>query len=132
VLANIINRAWLKTKVITLVAFNLKGAFNGVNNRSLDARLEAKGILTVARNWIRSFIEDRLASILFDDFESTTAPLENTGLAQGSPLSPILFAFFNSDIVDQPVNFHGGVSAYIDNYFRWRAGKSAEENIKKL
>jgi hypothetical protein len=118
--------------VITLVAFDLKGAFNGVNNRSLDARLEAKGIPTVARNWIRSFMEDRRASISFDDFESATAPLENAGLAQGSPLSPILFAFFNSDLVDQPVDFHGGASAYIDDYFRWRAGKSAEENIKKL
>jgi hypothetical protein len=31
VLANEIDRAWLKNKVITLVAFDLKGAFNGVN-----------------------------------------------------------------------------------------------------
>lgn len=132
VLANAIDRAWLKTKVVTLVAFDLKGAFNGVNKKTLDARLEAKGIATIARNWIRSFMEDRLANITFDDFESAVAPLENAGLAQGSPLSPILFTFFNSDLVDQPVDYHGGASAYIDDYFRWRAGRSAEENIKKI
>jgi hypothetical protein len=37
-------------------------------------------------------------------------PCANAGLAQGSPLSPILFAFFNCDLVDQPVDFHGGAS----------------------
>jgi hypothetical protein len=81
VLANAINRAWLKQKVIILVAFNLKEAFNGVNNRSLDARLKAKEIPTIVRNWIRSFIENRLANITFDDFESSVASLENAGLA---------------------------------------------------
>ncbi|EGD99960.1 hypothetical protein TESG_08624 [Trichophyton tonsurans CBS 112818] len=132
VLANAIDRAWLKMKVVTLVAFDLKGAFNGVNKRSLDARLKTKGIPTKARHWIGSFMEDRQANISFDDFESTVAPLENAGLAQGSPLSPILFTFFNSELVDQPVDYHGGASAYIDDYFRWRAGRSAEENIKKI
>ncbi|EED11833.1 polymerase, putative [Talaromyces stipitatus ATCC 10500] len=48
-LANAIDRAWLQSKVITLVAFDLKGAFNGVNDSSLDAHLQAKGIPTVAR-----------------------------------------------------------------------------------
>jgi ribonuclease HI len=46
--------------------------------------------------------------------------------------SGILFGFFNSDLVDQRVNFHGGASAYIDDYFRWRASRSAEENIRKI
>ena len=34
--------------------------------------------------------------------------------------------------MDQPVDTRGGASAYIDDYFRWRAGPSAAENIKKL
>ena len=121
-----------KSKVVTLIAFDLKGAFNGVNKISLDARLYAQGIPSKARKWIRSFMEARSASIKFDDFETAMEPLENAGLAQGSPLSPILFTFFNSDLVDQPVNFFGGASAYIDDYFRWRVGRSAEDNIKKI
>src|SRR5699024_6686248 len=35
-------------------------------------------------------------------------------------------------LVDQPIDYHGGSSAYIDDYFRWRAGPSAEDNIKKI
>jgi hypothetical protein len=81
---------------------------------------------------IASFMSDRYASIGFDDFRTELAPLANAGLAQGSPLSPILFTFFNSDLVDQPVTFHGGASAFIDDYFRWRVGRSAEENLAKI
>jgi hypothetical protein len=132
VLANAIDRAWLKDRVVTLVAFDLKGAFNGVNKTTLDSRLREKGIPTTARRWIQSFMEGRLTNIKFDGFETGIAPLENAGLAQGSPLSPGLFDFFNSDLVDQPVDTLGGASAYIDDYFRWRIGRTAEENIKKV
>ncbi|EED16644.1 reverse transcriptase, putative [Talaromyces stipitatus ATCC 10500] len=131
-LVNAIDRAWLWSKVITLVAFDLTGAFNGVNDSSLDTRLQAKGILTVARRWIRSFMENRYAGISFNDFQTEISPLEHAGLAQGSPLSPILFGFFNSDLVDQLVDHYGGASAFIDDYFRWRAGQSAEDNIRKI
>lgn len=62
----------------------------------------------------------------------SVAPLPYAGLAQGSPLSPILFAFFNSDLVGQEVNTQGAASAYIDDCFRWRVGKSTEENLQKL
>jgi hypothetical protein len=131
-LSNEINRAWLRSKVITLVAFDLKEAFNGVNKLSLDARLRTKGIPTIARRWIRSFMENRHASICFDDFQTVISLLENASLAQGSPLSLILFRFFNSDLVDQPVDHQGGASAFINNYFRWRTSRSAEENIRKI
>ncbi|CEL10491.1 Putative Reverse transcriptase [Aspergillus calidoustus] len=132
VLANEVDRAWLRSKVVTLIAFDLKGAFNGVNKLSLDVCLQAKGIPTVARLWIGSFMEDRFANISFDDFQTEVSPLENAGLAQGSPLSLILFGFFNSDLVDQPVDCHGGSSAFIDDYFRWRTSRSAEDNITKI
>ncbi|KAG2000761.1 hypothetical protein GB937_010863, partial [Aspergillus fischeri] len=121
VLSNAIDQAWYKHAVMTLVAFDLKGAFNDVNKISLDARLRAKGIPAIARKWIASFMSDRFANIGFDDFRTEVAPLVNAGLAQGLPLSPILFTFFNSDLVDQPVTFHGGASAFIDDYFRWRS-----------
>lgn len=132
VLANAVDRAWLGQRIVTLVAFDRKGAFNGVNNTSLDARLQAKGIPMVTRRWIASFMSGRKATIGFDDYQSEEAPLDNAGLAHGSPLSPILFAFFNCDLVDQPVDFHGGASAFIDDDFHWRVGWSAEENLAKI
>ena len=132
VLANAVDQAWLRGKVVTLVAFDLKGAFNGVNGTTLDARLREKGIPSQAREWIQSFMQDRMASIQFDGFSTEVAPLSFAGLAQGSPLSPILFTFVNSDLVDQVVDTRGGASAYIDDYFRWRVGATAEDNLEKL
>ena len=79
VLANEIDRGWLKNKVITLVASDLKGAFNGVNKQALDLRLKEHGIPTLARRWIQSFMECRTASIKFDNFETQVRPLENAG-----------------------------------------------------
>lgn len=73
-----------------------------------------------------------MASIQFDGFKTEVALLLYAVLAQGFPLSPILFTFFNSDLVGQEVNTQGGASAYIDYYFRWRVGKSTKENLQKL
>ncbi|GCB24323.1 putative 115 kDa protein in type-1 retrotransposable element R1DM [Aspergillus awamori] len=78
------------SRVVTLIAFDLKAAFNGVHQISLDARLKAKGIPLKVRQWISSFMAGWQASVMFDDFETDRLPLENAGLAQGSPLSPIL------------------------------------------
>ncbi|MDN6490718.1 MAG: hypothetical protein L0K41_10005 [Yaniella sp.] len=103
-----------------------------VNKTSLNSCLQARRIPTIARKWSASFMSDRHASIGFDDFRTPMKPLANAGLAQGSPLSPILFAFFNADLVDQPVDHHGGASAFIDDYFRWRVGSSAEANLAKI
>jgi hypothetical protein len=44
VLSSVIDQAWSKHKVVTLIAFNLKGAFNGVNKASLDMSLQARRI----------------------------------------------------------------------------------------
>ena len=92
---------------MTLVAFDPKDVFNGVNKVNLGACLRVRGIPTTARKWIMSFRSDRHASIRFDDFRTEMTPLPNAGLGQSSTLSPIVFAFFNSDLDDQPVTFHG-------------------------
>lgn len=76
--------------------------------------------------------QDRTASIHVDGFSTKVSPLKNPELAQGSPLSPILFTLLNSGLVNQEVDTQGGASAFIDYYFRWRVGKSAEENLRKI
>ena len=68
-------------RVVTLVTFDLKGAFNGVNSTTLNARLKERGIPTAARKWVQSFMEVRSASIMFDGFVIETAPPDNAGLA---------------------------------------------------
>lgn len=77
-------------------------------------------------------MEDRQANIAFDGFSTSVETISSAGLAQGSPLSPILFAFYNSDLVNQSVTLRGGASAFSDDYFRWIVSSSAKGNIEKL
>ena len=42
------------------------------------------------------------------------------------------FMYKPADLVDQRVDHHGGASAFIDDYFRWRIGSSAEANLAKI
>ncbi|EED11537.1 conserved hypothetical protein [Talaromyces stipitatus ATCC 10500] len=58
----------------------------------------------------------------------------NTGIPQGSPLSPILFLFFNADLIEQisaecPEVFMIG---YIDDIFTMAFGNSAAANCRTL
>ena len=132
ILTEAIMKAWRKSKVVSLMAFDLKGAFNGVAKGVLDQCLRRKGIPSEVRKWVQSFMTDRWACIKFDGYTSTPTRIRFPGLPQGSPSSPVLFTFFNSALVDQPVNGSGGASAFIDDYFRWRVGNSVDENLKAL
>jgi len=132
ILTEAIVKAWRKSKVVSLMAFDLKGAFNGVAKGVLDQCLRRKGIPSEARNWVQSFMTDRWACVKFDGYTSAATRIRFPGLPQGSPSSPVLFTFFNSALVDQPVNSGGGASAFIDDYFRWRVGNSVDENLKGL
>ena len=44
-------------------------------------------------------------------------------------MSPILFLFYNADLVERQIINRGGNVAFIDDYTAWVIGESAEENI---
>jgi ribonuclease HI len=132
ILVDAIWKAWRQNKVVTLMALDIKGAFNGVNRLAMDHLLRGMGIPKIAREWTNSFMKDRWACIKFDGYCSDKNLLAFPGLAQGSPYSPILYTIYNQKLVNQMVDDTGGASAFIDDYFRWHCGASAAENVQKL
>jgi hypothetical protein len=60
ILNEAITTAWKHSKVVSLIAFDLKGAFNGVD-KTLDRCLSVKGIPDKVRKWVQSFMSDRWA-----------------------------------------------------------------------
>jgi hypothetical protein len=50
--------------------------------------------------WIASFLNERHTSINVDGFRSQEYAI-STGILQGSPLSPILYLFYNADLIDK-------------------------------
>jgi hypothetical protein len=124
--------AWRGRKVVSLVSFDVKGAYNGVYKDRLLQRLAARGIPSDLVSWIDAFCSGRTATIVVSGQASEVRELEQAGLPQGSPLSPILFLFFNADLVQQQIDQNGGAIAFVDDYTAWVVGTSAAENKERL
>jgi hypothetical protein len=123
-----IYKAWRSKKVLSLISFDVKGAYNGVYKERLLQRLLCRGIPPDIVRWISAFCSDRTAAIQVNGYTSPQLQLPQAGLPQGSPLSPVLFLFFNADLVQQKISDKGGAIAFIDDYSAWVTGPSAEAN----
>ena len=82
-------------------------------------------------NWIDNFCSERTANITVNEYSSELSPLPQAGLPQGTPLSPILFLFFNATLIQQVINAKGGSLAFVNDYTAWVVGDSAEANTDR-
>lgn len=74
----------------------------------------------------------RSVIITVNGHTSILKPLEIARLPQESPLSLLLFLFFNGDLVKSVINKNRGAIAFVDDYSVWITGDSIESNITKL
>ncbi|KAJ0131146.1 Ubiquitin conjugation factor E4 [Fusarium oxysporum f. sp. albedinis] len=124
--------AWRSRHVVSLVSFDMKGAYNGVCKERLLQRMKARGIPDDLLRWIDSFCSKRTATIVINGQSSESRPLPQAGLPQGSPLSPILFLFFNADLVQTQIDRNGGAIAFVDDYTAWVSGPTAQSNRRGI
>lgn len=82
-------------------------------------------------DWIASFLTNR--HIIVKTNEYTTPKLSiNLGLPQGSPLSSILYLFYNGDILDDCAKKGVDAQGYIDDITLIATGRSVKGNSQKL
>ena len=124
--------AWRDGKVLSLVSFDVKGAYNGVDRNVLLQRLRCRQVPETVVRWVESFCSNRQACVLVNGETSDMVDLTQSGLPQGSPLSPILFLFFNADLVQTPINKTQRAIAFVDDYNAWVVGPSARANVERL
>jgi exonuclease III/ribonuclease HI len=127
-----IYEAWREKKVLSVVSFDVKGAYNGVIRKVLIRRLLERQIPVELVRWIDAFCSNRRASIIVNDYCSEAMEIAHPGLPQGSSLSPILYLFFNADLVEIPIGRNRGAMAFVDDFMCWRIGQSADENTSAL
>lgn len=72
--------AWRGRRVLSLVTFDVQGAYNGVNKGVLKDRLQALTIPERLAEWIYSFCSDRQACIAFGSYCSSTSNITYPGL----------------------------------------------------
>jgi hypothetical protein len=124
-------KAWRGRKTLSLVSFDIKGAYNNVATESELRRLRQRQILETIVQWVQDFCTDRQACILVNGSTTDVQALPQAGLPQGSALAPILFLFFNADLV-QSAPKDGSSMAFVDDYSVWIIGPSAEENTRAI
>jgi hypothetical protein len=61
VLVERIYQVWRGGKILTLVSFDVKGAFNGVHSNMLEHRLVVRRVPRLVVDWIRDFCTGRYA-----------------------------------------------------------------------
>jgi hypothetical protein len=123
-----IYKAWRMGRVLSLVSFDVKGAYNGVCKERLLERMKARGIPNRLVKWVDAFCSERTASVVVNGHTSEQQALAQAGLPQGSPLSPVAFLFFNADLVQRRISNNSGSIAFVDDYSAWVTGPTAESN----
>lgn len=96
---NDVHAAWNHDKVTSALTFDIKGYLNFVNHSKLLSALRSKGIPLQIVKWTASFLSNRVAAICIDGIRGELAAVQN-GIPQGSPISPILAAYYTADLLD--------------------------------
>jgi len=132
VLIEKIFEAWKGKRVLSLVTFDVQGAFNGVHAAVLEDRLRERSVPEGMVRWIRSFCEDRTGSVVIGGYTSGCRSIAHAGIPQGSPLSPILYVFYNANLVEGRINKGGGSIGFIDDFTAWRTGPDRATTTERL
>ena len=134
-LTSCIQTAWSSRKncVILMLSLDISGAYDHVSTERLLWILQRKGLPEWVIKYVKNFMQGRRTRVAFDGYESEWVQT-NSGIPQGSPISPILFLFFISELLEgmQNVEEEKLGFGFIDdtNIITW--GDSAQENCTRL
>ena len=119
--------------VTTVLCLNVSGAFDYVSHSRLLHNLRKRCIDDKTVQWISSFLDSRSTSIRLSEYISENTRV-NTGIPQGSPISPILYLFYNADLLDvcESTELKTSAIGYIDDISLITASDSAETNCQRL
>jgi len=125
-----VTAAWRKKRVASLLLLDVSGAFDNVSHERLLHNLRKRGIHPQLVGWMQSYLQGRTSNIRLA--EGTGPRFEiHTGIPQGSPLSPILYLFYNADLLEigDPESL---ITGYIDDTSILVEGKNTEETCARL
>ena len=119
-------------RVASLLLLDVSGAFDNVSHERLLHDLRTRRVDEKLVKWIASFLSERRTRIMMDDFTSEEHAI-STGIPQGSPLSPILYIFYNAGLLETcAVDHDTTATGYIDDAAILACGDTTAETCAKL
>ena len=90
-----VHEIWEDKQIAGALLMDVKGAFDHVSRAKLVQRMADLGIDDDLIGWTQSFLTDRSVELVIDGFTNPRQKVES-GIPQGSPVSPILFLIYIS------------------------------------
>ncbi len=109
------------TRVFSFTLSILPGLHN-LRKRKIDIKVV---------DWVASFLTDRHTIVKTNEHNTPKLSI-NLGLPQGSPVSSILYLFYNGDFLDDFAKERVDAQGYIDDITIIAMGKSVKSNGQKL
>ena len=112
---------------------DVAGAFDTVSHQRPTHNLRKRKIPKWITDWLNSFLGDRSTTLAINR-KVTGRFAVRTGIPQGSPLSSILYLFYNADLLeicDRPGKNTSAIG-FVDDANILAYGKSTDENCKTL
>jgi Reverse transcriptase (RNA-dependent DNA polymerase)/Endonuclease-reverse transcriptase len=118
---------------VSMLSLDLAGAFNNVLHNRLLEILYEKGFLRWIIMIVASFLQARRTRLAYTGYESEWIDVQS-GILQGSPLSPILFLFFISGLLELFRSPSQGVLGFgfVDDTNLIAYGSNAAANCRRL
>ncbi len=98
-----------------LLLFNISGFYDNLHPGQLTQVICDKGFPPNVCDWVQSFLTNRVAWLCIGNHTSDPFTLSHS-TPQGSPLLPILLAFYTSALLASMAKWeHSNLSLYVDN-----------------
>ena len=119
--------------VASLLSLDIAGAFDNASHAWLLHILKRLRVPDWIVRWTRSFLQDRMTTIKIQTEETALFSVTN-GIPQGSPISPILYLFYNEELVRacNSTGYRASATGFVDdiNILTW--GPTTEKNCQTL
>ncbi len=128
-----VQERWEEKKLAAALFIDIKGAFNHVSKEQLLTRMIELRIDEDLVTWTSSFLTNRKIQLVIDGHENKVREIE-TGISQGSLVSPILFLIYISGVFDEVSETSPLVTSlsFVDDLGFIASGSSVKEVIKLL
>ena len=113
----------------TAMMIDIKGAFDNVNRDTLLETMKRYKLPSAVISWVYHFISDRRASMLVDGVRGEEKSVD-TGVPQGSPVSPLLFLLYTTPLYELIKEQGASVSGFVDDITVYVAGEKTENSSK--